>query len=278
MSAQITTLNAETTSFIRTLKLRSLFVTVQSSIQRSLSQRGALFLAGFLYIIVVGVLAGLWRAAATFKGGAILGYSAVQLTWYIAGSEAVTIAMNSRLIADIGDDIVSGSIAVELLRPVSVLRQRVATEVGRVIPRLGMCIMLGITLSLIAVGRPPKWIAVLVAIPSMLLAVCCNIVAQHAFACLAFWVRETGATWFLYQKFVFMLGGMLLPLQFLPKVLRTIAQFTPFPSMAYAPARIFSGHIELHLILWQCVWLVALCALAILAFRKGEKHLQVVGG
>ncbi len=278
MSAPIITIGQRPTSFVRTLKLRSLIVTVHTSMRRSLSQRAALALAGFLYVIVVGVLAGLWRAAATVRGGSILGYSAAQLTWYIAGSEAVTIAMNSRLIADIGADIVSGSIAVELLRPVSVLRQRVATEVGRVIPRLAMCITLGIAFSLIAVGRPPNWLAVLVAVPSMFLAVCCNIVSQHAFACLAFWLRETGATWFLYQKLVFMLGGMLLPLQFLPHVLRTIAQFTPFPSMAYAPARILSGHIELRLIAVQCAWFVGLCFVAILAFRKGERHLQVVGG
>ena len=95
---------------------------------------------------------------------------------------------------------------------------------------------------------------------------------------LAFWLRETGATWFLYQKFVFMIGGMLLPLEVLPNWLRHVALATPFPSMAYAPARLGSGHVEPSLLAVQGAWLAGLCVAATLLFRAGERRLEVVGG
>src|SRR5207245_7380168 len=66
----------------------------------------------------------------------------------------------------------------------------------------------------------------------------------YAFAGASFWIRDARSTWFLYHKLVFVLGGMLLPLQVLPAWLRTIAECLPFVAMAYAPARLASGHIE----------------------------------
>jgi hypothetical protein len=59
------------------------------------------------YLLVVSVLAGLWRAAAHANGGSIAGSSAVALTWYIATSEAPTVAHNIRMIENIGNATVS---------------------------------------------------------------------------------------------------------------------------------------------------------------------------
>ena len=257
---------------------RSLVVTGSLASRRVLAERGGTVLSLGFYAIVVMVLSGLWRAAARANDGAIAGYSTAAITWYIATSEAATVSMNFRLMADIGDDIASGSIAVELLRPVSVLAQRIAAELGRVLPRLGGCAVVGALLGLISGGRPADRVALVLAIPSLVLAVACNIVAQHAFAGATFWLRKTGATWFLYQKLVFIAGGMLLPLQVLPPWLHRVAGLLPFQAMAYAPARLAAGFREPGLLLNQLVWLSVLGAFATAMFRAGERRLQVVGG
>ena len=260
------------------MSARSVPVTVWTAARRSMVQRAAMAMNAAFYAIVVVVLAELWRAAALSNDGTIAGYSAAAVTWYIATSEAATVSLNSRLIVDIGADIVSGAVVVELLRPVSVVRQRVLAEVGRVLPRLYICALTGAALSLMIGGYPPKPAAAVLAIPSLVLAVCCNIVAQHAFASVSFWLRESSATWFLYQKFVFMLGGVLIPLEVLPGWLRHVALATPFPSMAYAPARLASGHFQPELLLMQIGWLLGLCAVAALVFNRGEHRLEVAGG
>lgn len=253
-------------------------LSAQSAAQRVLRDRGQLvFVAGF-YTVVASVLATLWRTAAATNGGAVAGYSGVQLTWYIAASEAVTIALNVRLIEVIGDDIASGAIAVELLRPASVLGVRVSSEIGRCLPRLGVCAGIGVLMSLLTGGGVPRVSALLLAVPALVLAVTCNLVAQHAFAGVAFWLRDARSMWFLYQKLVFVLGGMLLPLQVMPDWLHAIAAWLPFAAMAYVPARLASGHFEPELLLVQFGWLVVLWFVATSVFAAGERRLQVVGG
>ena len=98
------------------------------------------------------------------------------------------------------------------------------------------------------VGPPPSAAALALAVPAALLALACNLAAQHAFAGAAFWLRDARSTWFLYQKLVFLLGGMLLPLEFLPRALADVAKVLPFAAMAYAPARLASGHVEPRLL------------------------------
>jgi ABC-2 type transport system permease protein len=166
----------------------------------------------------------------------------VAITWYVAMTEATTVSLRQRLISDIGRDIGSGAIAVELLRPAPVLGVRVAGELG------------------------------------LVLAVACNVVASHAFAGVAFWWRDAGSAWFLYQKLLFIVGGMLIPLEALPGWLQGIAGVLPFKAMAYAPARLAAGHLEPGLLVLQVAWLALLWALASAVFRAGERRLQVVGG
>lgn len=260
------------------MNLRSLTIVVGTAARRVLAEPGGLVVALAFYVAVVAVLAGLWRVAADANGGTVVGYSAVALTWYIVTSEASTVSLNIRMIDDIGRDIGSGGVAIELLRPASVLGVRLAVELGRALPRLGACASTGAVVATLTAGAPPRPAALALAAPSLVLAIACNIVAQHAFAATAFWLRDAGSAWFLYQKLVFVLGGMLIPLEALPGWLRATASVLPFRAMSYAPARLASGHVEPLLLLEQLVWLAILTFAAGAAFRAGERRLQVVGG
>jgi ABC-2 type transport system permease protein len=257
---------------------RGITVSAHTAAQRVLAERGGLFVAVGFYIAVVAVLAGLWRVAVEVNGGSIAGYSAVALTWYIVTSEACTVSLNIKMIDDIGRDIGSGAVAVELLRPASVLGIRVASEVGRALPRLAAIATTGAVVATLTAGGAPRLNALALAVPSLVLAIACNIVAQHAFAASAFWLRDAGSAWFLYQKLVFVLGGMLIPLELLPGWLHTTSSVLPFQAMSYVPARLASGHFEPVLLLEQVGWLAVLWLAATAAFRAGERRLQVVGG
>ncbi|HEX6424503.1 MAG TPA: ABC-2 family transporter protein [Acidimicrobiales bacterium] len=260
------------------MNARALAVTAAISARRALADRGGLVVATAFYLVVVSVLASLWRWAAEASDGGVAGYTAVALTWYIATSEAATMSISMRLIEEIGDDVASGSVAAELLRPASVVWVRVASVLGRSLPRLVACGAGGAALSLAVVGPPPDPWAALLAVPSLVLAVACNVIAQHAFAAAAFWVRDARSTWFLYQKLVFIVGGMLLPLEVMPDGLETVARALPFMAMAYAPARLASGHLEPGLLAVQLAWLAVLGVVATAVFAAGERRLQAVGG
>lgn len=253
-------------------------VVAGTAARRTVAEPGELAVEMGFYVIVTVMVSGLWRAAAAGNGGSVAGYSGVALTWYIAASEASTIAINFRMIEYIGRDIATGSVAVELLRPVSVLGVRLANELGKTMTRLACCIVVGLVMASVIGGAAPRPAALALALPSLALAVACNLSAQHAVAASAFWLRDATAAWFLYWKLVFVLGGMLIPLEAMPNWLEAVAHVLPFQAMAYAPARLASGHVEPLLLVHQVFWLAVLAAAARATFAAGERRLQVVGG
>lgn len=248
------------------------------SARRVLAAPAELVVSALFYLIVVGALSAVWRTAAAANGGHLVGYSAAALTWYIATSESAVVSLDIRMIGDLGEDIASGSVAVELLRPVSVLWIRVAAQLGRAAARLLVIAPAGVALATVTGGRPPDGAALALALPSVGLALVANVVAQHAFAASAFWLRNATTAWFLYHKLVFVLGGMLIPLEVFPGWLEAAARALPFQAMAYAPARLASGHLEPLLLVEQLGWIAVLSAVASAVFSAGERRLQVVGG
>ncbi len=251
---------------------------VRGAAHRSLVDGGGMVVSIGFYVVIVGTLSGLWRVAVDANGGDLAGYSAVALTWYIVTSEAAIVSVNARHIEDVGTDIAQGTVAVELLRPASVLGVRMATEVGRGLPKVAALWGAGAVVATIVGGAPPRPATFVLVAPSLVLAITANLFAQHAVASIAFWIRDAGSVWFLYMKAVFIMGGMIIPLELLPDWLERVAMLLPFRAMAYAPARLAAGFWEPVLLLEQLVWIGILAVVASVAFSAGERRLQVVGG
>ncbi len=249
-----------------------------SGIRRGLASPDELLVRMIFYGIILVVFEALWHSAMLANGGEIEGYDLQSIVWYVAGAEGVVVATKPRMIETIGDEISSGEVAAALLRPVSFVGFRVSVELGEALVRFAGCMLVAATLGWALVGPPPNAAGVAAYLPSAVLALACNLTCQHAFAGWAFWLQDARAGWFLYQKLIFLLGGMLLPFELLPATMAAIARVLPFGSMAYAPARQLSGHVDLALIALQCFWLLVLGAVALAVFARGERKLVVVGG
>jgi ABC-2 type transport system permease protein len=256
----------------------SLFAAQLGVSATRLARNPAMLGAGAVfYALILVIFSALWHAATPANGGSVAGYDAAALLWYVVAAEAAVTAVKPRLIEMIGSDIASGAIVSEMLRPASVAGLRLAAELGESLVRLGLAWIVGTAIGWALVGPPPDAGAAALALPATVLAVACNLAAQHAFAAAAFWLRDTRATWFLYQKVVFLLGGMLLPLELMPDGLAAVARALPFSAMAYAPARLLSGHFEPWLLLVQAGWLAVLGGAALAIFALGERRLEAVG-
>lgn len=260
------------------MTVRAYTEALRGAIHRSVVDGGGLVVSIAFYVVIVGTLSGLWRIAVDANGGELAGYSAVALTWYIVTSEAAIVSVNARHIEDVGTDIAQGTVAVELLRPASVLGVRMATEVGRGLPKVAALWAAGAVLASVVGGTAPDPATLVLVAPSLVLAITANLLAQHTVAASAFWIRDAGSIWFLYMKAVFILGGMIIPLELLPDWLQHAAMLMPFQAMAYAPARLAAGYWEPVLLLQQVLWIGVLAVAAAAAFRAGERRLQVVGG
>src|SRR5437763_418632 len=124
-----------------------------SAAGRVLRRPGELAVRLLFYVVILVVFSALWPAAAAANGGRIAGYSAAALLWYVAIAEAAVIATKPRLIEDIGNDIGSGAIAIEMLRPVSVLGVRLASEFGEALVRMAFALVIGASVAWL-VGGP----------------------------------------------------------------------------------------------------------------------------
>ena len=134
-------------------------------------------------------------------------------------------------------------------------------------------------LATVVAGGPPRPATLVLVAPSLVLAITANLFAQHAVAAIAFWIRDAGSIWFLYMKAVFILGGMIIPLELLPDGLQRLRDAPAVPGhglRAGAPRGRASG--SRRCCSSSSFWIGVLAVGASLAFRAGERRLQVVGG
>jgi ABC-2 type transport system permease protein len=249
-----------------------------SGFRRGLSSPADVLVRVGFYAILLVVTGALWRAALDANGGELAGYDRAALLWYIAAAQAAHLGPRTRTIEEVGDEIGSGTVAVQMLRPVSVVGLRMASELGEALVRVAAAALLAVPFLVFTVGAPHSTAAALVALPAALLGCAVSVVAQHAFGGIAFWLLDARATWFLWSKLVFIAGGLLLPLELLPAGFADIVRVLPWAAMAYVPGRLASGDLDPWLIMAQVGWLAVSLTLAVVVFSFGERRLQVVGG
>jgi ABC-2 type transport system permease protein len=98
---------------------------------------------------------------------------------------------------------------------------------------------------------------------------------------LAFITEDVAPFEWIYQKLIFILGGLLIPIDFYPEWLQALAKALPFSYMMYGPARLFVSPDMvdfLNLIGSQFLWILLLGGVLTLFFRLGTRRLAINGG
>jgi ABC-2 type transport system permease protein len=95
----------------------------------------------------------------------------------------------------------------------------------------------------------------------------------------AFWLGDVTPLFWVWQKLLFILGGLMLPLAIYPEWLQRVAWLTPFPSLLAGPAEFMIGAGDgWWLALRLSAWAFAIALLARVLFRRAVRTLQVNGG
>jgi ABC-2 type transport system permease protein len=236
---------------------------------------GSLFFSLILFMFLQ-----LWEKVSGDRG-AVAGYTLNRLLWYYTVAETVALS-RSDIMERLNQDIRSGDVAIQLLRPCHYLNSLFADAFGQLVLRLTLNIPIGMITVLLLVG--PLEGFRLAHLPfmilSLLLGMFLTLSVEALVGLTAFWTEDNAAVWWVVQKLAFMLG-LFLPLEMLPGWLRGIAVFLPFPYMMYAPARLASSFS------WaECAWLIPvqlgygilIFSLAHWIYRRGTKAVQVNGG
>jgi ABC-2 type transport system permease protein len=238
---------------------------------------------GLTITIYLWVFIFLWRTTYRVVGvsdGTISGMTLNQTVWYLMLAETLMLS-KPRLSRLISAAVKDGSVAYLLNKPYNFILYHFSMGLGDSLTNMVFNLFAGGTLVWIMQSPPPPawgWPMVLV---SMILAWMIDFCFAALIGLAAFVVEEVAAFDWIYQKLLFILGGMLMPLDFFPDWLRSISLATPFAYTTYGPARLFvEPGIErfAFLLLGQVIWLAVLGILVTMVYRRGARWLAINGG
>jgi len=252
--------------------------------------RGELLARSISTVLFIGIFVALWSAVFGIRGGGELaGYSLADMVWYLAMTETVALS-TSRIFIEISDAVKAGDLAYTLTRPMSYPFYQVANSLGNSVPRFVLNLVTASAVAFISVGWGPlaqagqglgglagplaflgmAWLALLL---DTLIAVLIGLTA--------FWMEEVLPAFWIYQKLLFTVGGLFLPLELFPAWLRRVANWLPFRYVTNVPARAFVAFTPaevLPAVGGQLAYIAVLALVVILVWRAAQRRLVVHGG
>ena len=97
-----------------------------------------------------------------------------------------------------------------------------------------------------------------------------------------FWLFSVWGILTIKNAVINILAGTMLPIWFMPDILRTIVQYTPFEAIYFTPVRIYLGQLTgekiFEAMLIQVLWIIVLYLIGNVFWKKGIKKLVVQGG
>ena len=264
-------------------KLRKYTAIVQINMQNSLAYMWDAFGQGVFIVLFIFIFSQLWRATFRAQGAdTISGLTLNQTLWYFVWAELIQLSKN-QVSFTIQQEVQDGSLAYTLGRPYNYLLYHFFFGLGNVFIRMVIVLFFGALVAWIEVGRLATFR--LETIPAVLLitmgAFMVDYCVMAMIGLLAFFVEDVAAFRLIYSKINFVLGGLLLPVDFLPGTLQDVARVLPFNLVLYAPSKLFvawDSQQFVEVLALQVVWFSVL-ALALWRFyRWGAKHVSINGG
>lgn len=259
--------------------MQKYFKIFSLSVIHSLRNYKALIGLSIFLITCLLIFANIWKIAAT-RIGAIDLFPA-QLLWYIAFNEWILVSLPD-IQDDMEEDLRSGRLAYLLPRPISYLGSVFSEGLGILCTNLFVLGIVTFSFTWFQVGAPSfDFSAFIFTIGIGFLAGCVSIIFLMIIGLSAFWLQQVSPFYWIWEKFLFTLGGLMLPLAIYPLWLQKIAYFTPFPAILgqrSALAIDFSILNALQVVGSLMVWGLLGIGILALVYRRGLRVVNVEGG
>ncbi len=255
-----------------------LFIFQLGIIQTIKNYKVLIGLSLFLLTCLI-VFSYLWKVAAAKIGAAHLNPD--HLLWYIALNEWILISIPD-VYTDMEQDLKSGRLSYLLPRPLSYLGSVFCEGLGALSVNFVVLGAVAFLFTLWKVGSIPfSLLGLVVSLILGILAAGVGLLFQMLVGLSAFWLQEVGPFQWIWEKLLFALGGLILPLSVYPLWLQKIASYTPFPSILggrSALALDFTLSSSLHVVFSLFFWAFLAIFALLLTYRRGLKILNIEGG
>ena len=190
----------------------------------------------FFFGIIVYIFSRLWATMAA--NGVTFGIAGDhrQLVWYLFITESILLSLPP-LPEMVDQEIQTGSIAYQLVRPLDYVGNRAMSFLGEVSARFLLNAVVGTLVACALVGLPREPEHLLSALPLIAGAFLIHLGISLSISMLGFWVEDTLPFFWIYSKAAFILGGLFMPVDYYPPWLRAVCRNLPLQDSLYSVAQ-----------------------------------------
>ena len=269
-------------------KLRIYLPFASNELKRQMAYKGAFYLFIFISLFGSFIQYFLWMAIYGSAENAVLGgLTKEEMVVYIF-MVYVTSSMVMISISDwVSDDVVKGSVAMNLIKPIDYRMSLISRALGQVVFRFlvpGVFIWIGLEIYKVTVlGLAAVTVSrVLLYLLSCVMSFLIYVLFDFCFGMLAFFTTYIFGLQMIKQALMSFLTGQLIPISFFPEAVQRVFDYLPFSSMVYTPVMIYlgkyTGDTLAFMLIRQAVWVVLLYVLGSLIWRQVTKRLVILGG
>lgn len=177
-----------------------------------------------------------------------------------------------------------GSLATELLRPISFRGRMLAENFGNAIFNLLFRFAPACVAAVLMVGilPPQNTFCLVLFLMSAFLGYGVLWVISFSVQMLAFWLMNIWSIMTIKNVFIKVLSGSFIPLWFMPDWMQGVIEWTPFSSIYFTPVQIYLGQLSGTEILGKCalqgIWIVLLYGVGSMLWRLGQRKIVIQGG
>lgn len=236
-----------------------------------------------IYTLNIGVNYFTWKAIYG-DGEALGGFTAAQMTTYVAVAWMARAFYFNNLDREISTDIRDGSIAIQFIRPYNYVLVKMMQGLGEGLFRFMLFMIPGMAIAMLLFPvklptSPSAWIGFLVMLFfSFLINSQINIIT----GLLAFFVENNEGMMRMKRVVVDLFSGLIVPISLFPGWLSSVLEVLPFQAITYLPGSVFTGRVQ-GVGIWnvlgiQVVWFLLLLIPIVWLYHAARKRLFVQGG
>ena len=257
-----------------------------TSVKEKLIYRFDFFSSLVSALLTATLLYFLWRAI--YQSSTDLGMSLQALLTYVVLGQVFNFtnigAAQRRVMWDVVENIQTGNITFDLLRPADYQAMQFASTCGTFAAGQLLTGLPAYLLALIVFGIsfPASPVAGVGFAVSLLAAFLLSFSLDFFINILSFWTFSLQGIMYAKKALLDVLAGTIIPISLFPGWLHTIARVLPFQGLAYTPLSIYTGAIA-GAAIWRAIavqlgWAVVLVVLTRLVGLRALRRLVIQGG
>jgi ABC-2 type transport system permease protein len=229
--------------------------------------------------VIFGLIyASIWKGIG--EQHALGAYGKAGMTAYIAFNQVILWISFTRRGLGLEERVRTGQIALDLARPIGLFAFAAWQEAGSI---LYNALFTAVPLYLVYVGflglpvqrDPLVWLWTVAALAAAAFASVC---IAYLIGVAALWTVESRWLDLFNYTLNFLLSGFLIPIEWMPGPLRTVAEWSPYPLFQSIPAQLYLGKAGPERLLQSLFWCVLFALLAAAATRIVKRKVEVQGG